>query len=483
MNILFVAAEAAPFIKTGGLADVASSLPKALNALGQDCRVVLPLYGQIDIAYKRDMKKIMDFTVTVGWKNEYCGVFMLDYDGARYYFLDNEYYFNRPSIYGQIDDGERFIFFAKAAVRLPRVLDWPVDVIHANDWHAGLVPAFLNDYRTGDDFYRETRSLYTIHNLKYQGQFSTDLFYWTNLNGAYLSDYDLKFYDTINFMKGAIVHATKVNTVSETYAQEIHYPFFSEGLENVINAYAGKISGILNGIDYDVWNPATDTYLKANYAVGTVARRQINKKHLQELCALPVRDVPLVAMVTRLNAMKGLDLVRFILEEFLQQDVQFVVLGTGDVTYEEMFRYFAHKYPKKLAARLHFSNAESHDVYAGADLFLMPSMVEPCGLSQMIAMRYGAVPVVREAGGLRDSVNSYNRFEKTGEGFSFANINAHDLLFTLKRAVDVYHNEPEDFQMLQRNGMLKDLSWDVSSCAYIELYESLNPFAPKKPVH
>lgn len=480
MNILYVAAEAAPFIKTGGLADVAASLPKALNQIGCDCRVVLPLYSQIEEKYRCELRLIAQFAVSVGWKNEYCGVYALTYNGATYYFLDNEYYFKRPSIYGQFDDGERFIFFAKAAVRLPRVLDWKVDVIHANDWHAGLVPVYLNDFRRGDDFYREVRSLYTIHNLKYQGQFSPELFFWTNLNPAYYSDYDLKFYESINFMKAAIVHATKVNTVSETYAEEIHYPFFAEGLQNVINAYSWKISGILNGIDEEVWNPATDEAISQQYDVRTLALRKNNKKALQQSVGLPVReDVPLFGMVTRLNAMKGLDLVRYILEEFLQEDVQFVVVGTGDATYEEMFRYFAKKYPDKLSARIHFSTRESHEVYAGSDLLLMPSMIEPCGLSQMIAMRYGCVPLVRETGGLRDSVSPYNQYEKTGEGFSFANVNAHDLLFTMQRACAVFRNHPEDFNMLRRNGMTKDLSWQFSSQKYVELYESLNPFGQR----
>ncbi len=479
MNILFVAAEAAPFIKTGGLADVAGSLPKSINLLGSDCRVVLPLYGQIPATFRRQMHMIGHFDVSVGWKREYCGIFELEYEGTIYYFLDNEYYFKRPTIYGQLDDGERFIFFAKAAVRLPRVLDWPIDVLHANDWHAALAPVFLNDYRRGDPFYQDTRSLFTIHNLKYQGQFSPDLFFWTNLDPAYFSDYDLKFYDSMNFMKGAIVHATKVNTVSPTYAEEIHYPFFAEGLQNVINAYSWKLSGILNGIDTEVWDPSSDALLPLNYDADHLSERREIKRALQHLSGLPERDVPLIGMVTRLTAMKGLDLIRPILGELLQEDVQFLVLGSGDTEYEEMFRGFQSAFPHKMAARIHFSNEESHLVYGGADLFLMPSMVEPCGLSQMIAMRYGAVPIVRETGGLRDSVNPYHRETQSGEGFSFANINAHDMLYTIQGACKLYREDPEAFQNLQKRGMAKDLSWAVSSREYLNLYESLNPFAPK----
>lgn len=477
MNILYVAAEAAPFIKTGGLADVAGSLPKALNAIGNDCRVVLPLYGQIPAEYKTRMKKEAEFYVEVGWKNEYCGIYSLVHDGVTFYFLDNMYYFNRPEIYGQIDDGERFIFYCKASVRLPRVLDWPIDVLHANDWHGALSTVFLNAYRTGDDFYKDTRSVFTIHNLRYQGQFSPDLFYWMNLNGSYFTDYDLKFYDSINFLKGGIVHSTKVNTVSPTYAEEIHFPFFAEGLENVITANSYKISGILNGIDYDVWNPETDTFIDRQYNLESLEKRKTNKKKLQELYNLPVRDdVPLIGMVTRLNSMKGLDLVRYIMDDFIQDDVQIAVLGTGDDQYEEMFKSFAARYPDKLAARIYFSNEESHKIYSASDLFLMPSVIEPCGLSQMIAMRYGALPLVREAGGLRDSVSPYNMYEKSGDGFSFANINAHDLLYTLRMACDLYRNNPEDWNMLQYNAMVKDFSWDVSSHEYMDLYRSLNPF-------
>ncbi len=472
MNILYVAAECAPFIKTGGLADVAGSLPKALNDLGQDCRVVMPLHSQIPEKFLSCMEKISEFYVDLGWKHEYCGVLELDWEGVKYYFLDNKYYFNRPSIYGQFDDAERYIFFSKAAVRLPRILDWKVDIINANDWHSGLVPVFLNDYRTGDDFYKKTRSVYTIHNLKYQGQFSQDVFYWTNLNGFYMSDYDLKYYDSINFMKGGIVHATRVNTVSPNYAEEIRYPFFAEGLDNVISANSGKISGILNGIDTEVWNSEKDPFIAKNYTIKTLEDKKVNKAELQEMYGLPVKEnIPVVSMVSRLTSMKGLELVRYIMDELMQEDVQLVVLGTGDYEYEEMFKHYGRKYPKKCAARIYYSNEESHKIYAGSDIFLMPSLSEPCGLSQMISMRYGTVPLVREAGGLMDSVEAYNKYEKTGEGFRFAHINAHELLFTIKDAINLYRTNKKDFTMLQENGMKKDLSWKNSSKQYLKLYE------------
>lgn len=474
MKILYAASEAAPFIKTGGLADVAGSLPKALNKIGQDCRVVIPLYGQIGPEFRENMEKVCDFWIDLGWKHEYCGVYETKYDGVIYYFLENDYYFRRDRLYGELDDAERFIFFSKGVTRLPKVLDFEVDIINANDWHTGLVPVFVNDYRTGDPFYKNVRTVLTIHNLKYQGQFSPDTFYWTNLAGYYMSDYDLKFYDSINFLKGGIVHANAVNTVSKTYAEEIRYPFFGEGLDAVIRSYSEKLRGIINGLDYDVWNPETDKFLKKNYSLKTVEDKVKSKLEIQKLYGLPERpDVPLFVMISRLTAMKGMDLVRFILEEFLEEDVQFVVLGTGDREYEEMFSYFAWTHPKKCAAKLYYSNEESHKLYAAADVFVMPSVSEPCGLSQMIAMRYGAVPIVREAGGLKDSVEPFDRYKKTGCGLTFANINAHELLFKLKEAAALYRDEPELYRMLQKNGMELRLDWEASSREYLEMYESL----------
>ncbi len=473
MKILYVAAEATPFIKTGGLADVAGSLPKALQRVNCDCRLVLPLYGQISQEYRSSMKKIAEFTVPMGWKQEYCGVLTGTWDGVTCYFLDNEAYFRRDSLYGQVDDGERFLFFSKAVTRLPRVIDFACDIIHANDWHSALVPVFVDDYRRGDAFYDPIRTVFTIHNLKYQGQFPLSLFYWTGLDSAYLSDYDLKFYDSMNFMKGGMVHANRITTVSPSYAEEIRYPFFAEGLEKVTQAYSHKLRGILNGIDVSYWNPETDPYLLSNFNGNSLAQKKANKRALQQAFGLPEEDHPLFAMVSRLTAMKGIDLIRYILEEFLQEEIQFVVLGTGESDYEEMFRYFAAKYPEKMACRLHYSEEESHRIYAASDFFVMPSISEPCGLSQMIAMRYGSLPIVREAGGLRDSVKPYNRYDHTGDGFSFQNINAHDLLFTMKRAARIYREKPEEYHALQLRAMEKDFSWRQSARTYREMYDSL----------
>ncbi|MDY3052605.1 MAG: glycogen synthase GlgA [Ndongobacter sp.] len=474
MNILYVASEAAPFIKTGGLADVAGALPKALCQKGMDCRLVMPLYSQIADEYKSQMQKIGEFWIDLGWKHEYCGILTMTFNGVTTYFLQNDYYFNRASLYGEGDDAERFIFFSKGATRLPKVLDFRVDILHANDWHSALVPVFVNDYRTGDSFYRDVRTVLTIHNLKYQGQFAPEMFYWTNLSGYYMSDYDLKFYQSLNFLKGGIVHANAVNTVSKTYAEEISYSFFGEGLDGVVRAYASKFYGIVNGLDYDVWNPASDEFLTRTYDVDSVLLRKENKRFLQQRYGLEIReDVPMFAMITRLTAMKGLDLLRYVLEELLQEDVQIVVLGTGEETYEEMFRYFAWKYPTKCAARLYYSNEQSHQIYSAADFFLMPSISEPCGISQMIAMRYGAVPLVREAGGLRDTVHPYNKYSGEGTGFSFSNINAHELLFAMKEAIRIYREEPEALAHLQRNAMRERFDWSLAGEEYLSMYRSV----------
>lgn len=474
MKILYITAEADPFVKTGGLADVAGSLPQAIKKFGHDIRVCMPLFGQIPEFYRMEMKKIAYFYVDLGWKHEYCGVWEREYRGVTFYFLDNEYYFKRKQIYGEEDDMERFTFFSKACTQLPKIIGFSCEIFHANDWHSALVPVFLNDYRSGDSFYKPIRSLFTIHNLKYQGIFSLDAFHWTNLPAFYASDYDLKFYNSINLLKGAIVHSNRVNTVSNTYADEIHYPFFAESLENVIQHYGWKISGILNGIDYSIWRTKDNPHLPYSYGLDDMEGKKKIKAFVQKKYGLEVQeDIPLFTIVSRLTAMKGLDLVRYILEDFLQEDVQLLVLGTGDRSYEEMFQYFAYKYPKKVSANIYYSTTEAHQIYAAGDFYLMPSISEPCGISQMIAMRYGNVPIVREAGGLRDSVESYNKYEKTGEGLSFSNINAHDLLETLYRAITLYWLNEEDYKMLQRNSIEKDLSWDRSSKKYVKLYQSL----------
>lgn len=474
MNILFVTGEAVPFIKTGGLADVAGALPKEIKNKGNDIRVVLPLYSMIKQEYRKDMKKIDDFYVDIGWLHRYCGVFEYNLDGVIFYFIDNEQYFNRDGIYGFYDDAERFIFFSKAVVLMTKRLGFKPDVIHSNDWHSGLVSAYVNDFRTGDDFFKDTKTLYTIHNIKYQGLFDGSTFALTGLPDRFMSSNDLEFNGAMSFMKGGIVHSTKFNTVSKTYAEEIKYPFFGEGLEQIVNHYSYKLSGIVNGIDYDLWNPKTDKFLEKNYDARSLKSKSVNKLKIQKMYGLPEReDVCMIGMITRLTSMKGLEILRYILEELLQEDIQFVLLGTGEYDYEEMFKYFEYKYPNKMAARIYFSNEESHLIYAASDLFMMPSIAEPCGISQMISMKYASLPIVRETGGLKDTVEPYNQYTGEGTGFSFKNINAHELLFKTKDAINLFYNDKKAFNQLQRNAMKKKTDWSHSADEYIELYRSL----------
>ena len=474
MNVLYLSGEAVPFIKTGGLADVAGSLPNELKNLGVDCRVVLPLYSQIDDSYRTKMEKITEFYVDLDWKHQYAGVYQLIHDGVTYYFIDNLEYFDRQSPYGHDDDAERFIYFSKACTLLPKEINFKPDVIHSNDWHTAMVNVFVNDFRHGDDYYNDIRTLFTIHNLKYQGVFDSNYMKLAGLDGGYFNENDLKFYDAINFMKGGIIHATAVNTVSENYAREIHYPFYGEGLDGVIREYDYKLSGIVNGIDYKEWNPETDHLIDHNYSLEDRANKAKNKLALQELFGLPQReDVPMIGLVSRLNEMKGLDLVRYILDELLQEDVQVVVLGTGEYTYEEMFKYFDWKYPDKMSARIYYDNDHSHKIYAASDFYLMPSISEPCGISQLIAMRYGSLPIVREAGGLKDTVIPYNEYTGEGTGYSFSNINAHELLFAIKNAVNVYHTQRDVHENLIDNAMKQDISWKLSAKRYQDLYEDI----------
>ncbi len=474
MKILYVTSEAVPFVKTGGLADVAGSLPKEIRKRGHDIRVVLPMYSLIKDEYRSNMKKITEIYVDIGWKHKYCGIYEYILDNISYYFIDNEEYFKRDTLYGHFDDAERFIFFSKASVLLCKELNFKADVIHSNDWHTGLVSAYVNDFRTGDSFYEDTRTLYTIHNIKYQGLFDPSVFSITGLPERFMSTNDLEFNGAISFMKAGIVHSTRFNTVSKTYAEEIKYEFFGEGLHNIINFYSDKLSGILNGLDYDVWNPKKDELLVRQFDGRNFKKRVENKLELQKMYGLDQReDVCMIGMVTRLTSMKGLNILRYILEELIQEDIQFVVLGTGDYDYEEMFKYFEYKYPGKVAARLYFSNEESHLIYGGADLFMMPSVAEPCGLSQMIAMRYACLPIVRETGGLKDTVKPFNKFTNEGTGFTFANINAHELLFKTKEAIKLYYKQPEVFAQLQRNAMKERNDWKTSATEYIDLYRSL----------
>ena len=407
MRILYAASEVAPYIKTGGLADVAGSLPKALRRDGHEVYVVLPLHSRIEHEHRQKMVLEGYFYVDLEWRHQFVGIFSHENDGLKTFFLDNEHYFRRDTIYGHGDDGERFVFFQRAIVKMLKVLDLKVDIVHANDWHTGLVPLMIKDNAIYDEFYSGIKTVFTIHNLKYQGIFPPSILSLAGISEEYFTDEGLKFYDTVNFMKAGIVYCDRLTTVSEAYAEEIRYDFYGENLQGIIRKNEWKLKGIVNGIDYEVYNPENDKRLPYHYTEKDLSGKASNKEALQRHYDLPEKkDIPVIGMVTRLVAMKGLDLVRYILDELLQEDIQMVVLGTGEDEYENMFRHFQWKYPDKLSVHIYFNEAESHLVYGGSDIFLMPSLSEPCGISQLIAMRYGTLPLVRESGGLRDTVQS-----------------------------------------------------------------------------
>lgn len=475
MKILYVAAEAVPFAKTGGLADVAGSLPKALKADGVDVRVIMPKFGKIPEAYRNAMEHVYDGELPVAWRKKYVGLDKYELDGVTYYFVDNEEYFNREGFYGYDDDAERFSFFSRAVLDLLPAMDFWPDVIHTNDWHAGLVNVFLKLEHMGDARYERIKTVYTIHNLKYQGVFPKDVMPDVlGLDWKYFNNGDLEFYDAVNFMKGGIIYADAITTVSKTYAKEIQYPYFGEHLDGLLRSREQDLSGIVNGIDYSVYNPRTDKYIFETYDEESLDRKLDNKTELQKSLGLPVRrNVPLIAIVSRLVEPKGMDLVVRMMAEILQhEDIQLVVLGTGEKRYEDWFKGLAWRYPKKVSVNIYFSNELAQRIYAGADIFLMPSNYEPCGIGQLIALRYGTIPVVRQTGGLKDTVQQYNKYTQEGNGFVFENYNAHEMMYALKRALSFYGNY-EIWHKIQLNAVQADYSWKRSAKEYEALYERL----------
>lgn len=473
MNILFAASEVAPFIKTGGLADVAGSLPQALAAHGHDVRVVLPLYEGVGQHWREQMDFLFHFNVILAWRTPYCGVFSLKKDGVTYYFIDNEYYFKRSQIYGHYDDGERFAFFSRSVIELCGHLDWRPDVLHANDWQTALVPIYLLEARYYIPQLSDTRSVFTIHNIEYQGRYGkellVDLF---GLNQSYFNEKMLAYYGDINLMKGAIYAADFITTVSPTYARELHYAFYAHGMEGVIADCQSKITGILNGLDVELYDPSAGQGIAAAYSPSKLAGKKECKRALQQAVGLKEDPgVPLIACVSRLVSHKGFDLVTAALHDIMAMDVQMVVLGTGDWKFEEAFRSAAAQYPGRFSAQLMYSAALSTAIYAGADLFLMPSVSEPCGLSQMIAMRYGTLPIVRETGGLRDTVIPVGL--PNARGFTFADINAHDMAHVVWEATQLYRNDSKQWKALQKTGMTADFSWAGPAQEYLEIYRRL----------
>lgn len=478
MQVVFASAEAAPFVKTGGLGDVAGSLPRALVAAGADVIVMVPKYGTIASEYTDRMEHVADFYVSLGWRNEYCGLERLVIDGVTYLFIDNERYFKRDYPYGFFDDGERFAFFSKAVTESLQHLPegFQCDVLHCNDWHTALAPVFLREFYQGLPLYERVKTVFSIHNIAFQGQYAdtilNDILGMAHIpNAARQLRCDER---SINYMQGALDYSDAITTVSPSYAWEIQTPEYGEGLDGILRRRSNVLSGILNGIDTDAWNPATDPMIHANYSTSDMSGKKACKAALQEELGLEVRDDrPLMVMVTRLTRQKGMDLVTYALDRILSGGVQVAVLGTGD--YEEPMRYFANKYPGTCAARITFDNALSHRMYAGADMFLMPSLFEPCGLSQMIAMRYGTLPVVRETGGLRDTVAPYNQFTGEGTGFTFANFNGDEMGDAVFRGARLYWDDHAAWDHLVQNAMAADFSWVRSADEYMNLYHNLHP--------
>ncbi|WBL14243.1 glycogen synthase GlgA [Sutcliffiella sp. NC1] len=475
MNVLFVVSECVPFVKSGGLGDVSGALPKELKNLGTDVRVILPKYGQISPEYKDKMENIGVIYIQVGWRRQYCGIERLIVDDVTYYFIDNEYYFNRDSLYGHFDDGERFSFFCRAVLEIIPVISFIPEVIHCHDWHTGMVNFLLENEYKYDVRYKDIKTVFTIHNLQFQGIFPQHILGdLLGLDNRYFTTEQLEFYGNVNFMKAALVSSHAITTVSPTYKNEIQTEFFGERLDGVLREKSHLLEGIVNGIDEEVYNPLNDPVIVANYSVQHTEPKYVNKQHLQKICQLPIRpEVPVISMVSRLTKQKGLDLVKHVFHEVLEEDVQFIVLGTGEDEFEQFFRQLAAQYPQKVKVVIGFNEDFAHQIYAGADCFLMPSKFEPCGLGQLIAMRYGTIPIVRETGGLNDTVFPYNEEINEGNGFSFTNYNAHDMLFTIRRAISLY-KEKEVWNRLVKNAMSRDYSWASSAFKYNKLYSSLS---------
>jgi starch synthase len=474
VNVLFVVSECVPFVKSGGLADVAGALPKQVRKLGTDIRVIMPKYETIPENYKKEMKKIAQLVVRVGWRRQYCGIEMLEYEGVTYYFVDNEYYFKRHQLYGHYDDGERFSYFCRAVLDALPAIPFRPDIIHCHDWHTGMIPFLLREEYRKNSFYEQIRTVFTIHNLQFQGIFPREILGdLLNLSDRYFTMEHLEFYGNVSFMKGALVASDIITTVSPTYKEEIQTEYYGERLDGLLRVRRHDLIGILNGIDDELYNPKTDPFIAVPYDVKTISRKQMNKRALQQYFGLSIREhVPIIAMVTRLTEQKGMDLVQCVFHEIIAEDVQFILLGTGDKEFERFFYDMAATYPDKVKVYIGFNEELAHKIYAGADLFLMPSKFEPCGLSQMIALRYGTIPIVRETGGLNDTVQSYNEFTGEGNGFSFTNFNAHDMLYTIRRALTFY-KEKQVWEKLMKEAMSGDYSWAQSALKYNKVYADL----------
>ena len=483
MKILYAASEAVPFCKTGGLADVAGSLPPALAAAGAEVAVVLPLYQSVREKFGDRLEYVCSQYINLAWRTCYVGLYRVRQDGVTWYLIDNDRYFNRERLYGYEDDGERFGFFSRAVVMMLDHLEFWPDVIHCNDWQTSLIPVYLKDEGARNDRYFSIRTSLSVHNVEYQGRYDAyrlgDLF---GLNSGWVADGTLMMDGCLNLLKGAILCTDAVNAVSPSYAEELKLSYYAHGMESIMQRCSDKLSGVLNGIDVVRYNPAIDGSIAANYTTDDLSGKAVNKAHLQKLAGLNEDpNVPIIGMVSRLVDHKGLDLVRDVFTQIMELPVQVVVLGTGDQKHEDFFRWAAEAYPGRVSVTLAYSEALSSSIYAGADLFLMPSKSEPCGLSQMIAMRYGTLPIVRETGGLKDTVHAYQEWNDSGNGFSFAEYNADDMLYTIRLAVELYFNNREAFVRLQKRAMEDDFSWNRSARRYLDIYEKITGLTVGQP--
>lgn len=476
-KILFVASEAVPFIKTGGLADVVGSLPKCCDKEYFDVRVMIPKYTCIKEEWRQRMTYVNHFYMDYLGESRYVGILECEYEGIKFYFIDNESYFSGAKPYGDwFFDLEKFSFFCNAALSALPVIGFQPDVVHCHDWQTGLIPVYLKDRFKGGEFFRNMKSVMTIHNLKFQGVWDVKTIQrFSMLPDYYFASDKLEAYKDGNMLKGGIVFADAITTVSQTYAEEIKTPFYGEGLDGLMRARSNSLRGIVNGIDYVDFNPETDSKIAQPYNAKNFRKEKVkNKRALQDQVGLPVDENKfLVGIVSRLTDQKGLDLIQAVMDELCTDDMQLVVLGTGDEKYENMFRHYDWKYHDRVSAQIYYSDPLSHMIYAGCDAFLMPSLFEPCGLSQLMALRYGTVPMVRETGGLKDTVEPYNEFEGTGTGFSFANYNAHEMLDTIRYAKYVYYNKKREWNKIIDRAMAKDFSWNTSAKKYQELYDWL----------
>ncbi len=477
-KILFVASEGVPFIKTGGLADVVGSLPKCIDKNYFDVRVVLPKYSCMKQEMKDKLSYVTHFYMDFHWKNEYVGVMYAEVDGVKYYFIDNEMFFTgfKPYSDNALFEIEKYAFFSKAALSILPVIDFRPDVIHCHDWQTGLIPVYLKERFQGNEFYRGIKSVMTIHNLKFQGKWSVkEVQDITGLPDYYFTPDKLESFKDANLLKGGLVYADAITTVSDTYAEEIKTAFYGENLDGLLRARSHDLRGIVNGIDTDDFNPETDPYIEHNYNAMNFRKEKIkNKRALQAELGLEQDDKKfMIGIVSRLTDQKGFDLIAYIMDELCQSNVQIVVLGTGEEQYENMFRHFDWKYNNKVSANIFYSEALSHKIYAACDAFLMPSLFEPCGLSQLMSLRYGTVPIVRETGGLKDTVQPYNEYESSGTGFSFTNYNAHEMLGTIYYAEKIYYEKKREWNKIIDRAMAADFSWNASAKKYQEMYDWL----------